>query len=125
MKRSGLKRRTTLEHKPLRKKVMRRDWRAAILKKHREGCCRVCKSEWALSSSHVMGRRYDESSDKGVLVVHEDSTVPLCSAHHQSYDAHELDLLPYLSIAEQCRGVYEAGGVMSFLRRVSGREAVA
>lgn len=112
MKRSAMKRKPT-----------RRSWQAAILKREREGRCRVCGSPYDLESAHIIGRKYDEPDENGVLVVHEDSTVPLCSPHHKAFDARELDLLPYLTIAEQCRAVYEAGGLLSALGRLGGRAA--
>ena len=48
------------------------------------------------------------------------SIVPLCRDCHRAYDAHQLDLLPYLSVAEQCAAVRGAGGIEAARRRITG-----
>jgi hypothetical protein len=40
-----------------------------------------------------------------------DACVPLCKRHHQLFDAHRLELLPYLSLDEQLATVKYAGGI--------------
>jgi hypothetical protein len=47
--------------------------------------------------------------------------VPLCPQHHREYDARTLDLLPYLTLAEQAAAV-EHVGIVRALRRLSGGE---
>src|SRR3954467_15102543 len=111
---------TLTRNKPLKRKAPRRDWRKAIAKRYAEGQCRVCDTPLELESAHLISRRCDEPDGSGVLVVHEDSTVPLCSPHHRSYDAHGLDLLPYITLAEQVRAVYEAGGIEAARKRLTG-----
>lgn len=85
-----------------------------------------------LEASHIIGRRCDVEvvGPRGgkSLYVHPDTIVPLCGALtdnycHGSYDAHAIDLLPYLHIHEQTRAVEDAGGIMSAMSRISGRGA--
>lgn len=95
---------------------MKRDWSSAEHK--REQGCRVCghpKPELA----HVIGRIHDERRGK-VAVVHPASVVPLCRAHHTSFDAHAFDLLPYLTVSEQARAVVDAGGIEAARMRITG-----
>ena len=50
-------------------------------------------------------------------------TVPLCREHHEAYDAHTLDLLPYLEPhhrSELARAV-ECHGLIGTLERVTGQ----
>lgn len=104
----------------LKNKQVKRDWCRAVAKKAREQGCRVCGDGYNLESAHIIGRSQDEPDEKGVLIVHEDSTIPLCQKHHKEYDARRFDLLPYLTSSEQARATYEAGGIVSALRRISG-----
>jgi predicted restriction endonuclease len=48
-----------------------------------------------------------------------ENLVPLCRAHHRAFDAGDLDLLPYLTLAEQG---YVAGlvGLVEGIRRMTG-----
>jgi hypothetical protein len=46
--------------------------------------------------------------------------VELCRKCHVDYDSHQLDLLPYLSLAEQLSAVTVAGGIEAARRQISG-----
>jgi hypothetical protein len=100
---------------------LRRDWSAARAKLAGEGVCRVCGAEHP-QAAHLIGRRHDTPSENGALRVEADDVVPLCERCHRAYDAHRLDLLPYLTRAEQARAV-ELVGLVAALRRLSGRRA--
>ena len=120
MKRSGFKSR------PSRRKPSqpRRDWREARAKVEAEVRCRVCKgSPPHIEAAHVIGREHDEplSAETKVLWVDPERIVPLCGICHGHYDAHALDLLPYLTLDEQLQAVRDAGGIALALRRISGR----
>jgi hypothetical protein len=105
-----------------------RRWGDALSKVNREGRCRVCGERRDLEAAHIIGREHDAllSGPRGgqYYYVHPDSIVPLCGAFtdnfcHGIYDAHNLDLLPFLTQDEQERAVHEARGVISMLKRVS------
>jgi hypothetical protein len=100
--------------------VVARDWSAAREKVEREGRCRVCGSRERLQAAHVIGRQYD------VGLVNPHDIVPLCSYRnvgtggcHQAYDRRALDLLPYLSYAEQSAAVAHVG-IIGAQRRICG-----
>lgn len=112
---------------------MKRDWTEAREKVDTEGCCRVCgprvvmsKDATRVEAAHVIGRARDTGGKVDAM-----SVVPLCgpatssSTCHGRYDAHRLDLLPYLTPAEQARAVADAGGIESARRRISGRHPAA
>lgn len=61
-----------------------------------------------------MGRKYDPPTGK----VQADDIVPLCRACHRDYDAHAIDLLPYMTITEQAQAVAHVG-IVRALRRIS------
>jgi hypothetical protein len=113
---------------------LERDWSAALAKRDREGCCRVCGAVPGpgvrLEAAHTIGRRFDQRLSPGgrTLVVHPDDTVPLCvkadGGCHQAFDAHRLDLLPYLTYSEQARAVGHVG-IVAALRRLSGRDTAS
>lgn len=93
----------------------RRNWSAAREKVVAEGKCRVCKQTAnGLEAAHVMGRKYDDPSGQ----VDPDDVVPLCRPCHTAYDARRLNLLPYLSLAEQAKAVSHVG-IARALRRTS------
>jgi hypothetical protein len=80
-----------------------RDWSVAHAKIKAEGKCRVSHcSRPAGDAAHVIPRSLGGRQEP-------DSTVPLCREHHTAYDAHEFDLLPYLSKDEQAEAVRIVG----------------
>lgn len=105
---------------------MRRDWAAARAKVAREGMCRVRLGrayggcEGPVQAAHVIGRATDRKNANGVAVVVAEAVVPLCLSHHQKYDTHQLDLLPYLTLPEQVYAVEAAGGIEAARRRTTG-----
>lgn len=131
-------RRTPLQRAagPARKTRMRatpppdRVWTAALAKVQAEGRCRVCGEDRAkLDAAHTIGREHDhlidpEQPGMGRFVDPLD-VVPLCRRHHDEFDGRastRLDLLPYLSKAEQAAAVRHVG-IIGALRRLSGRSA--
>lgn len=111
-----------------------RRWGDAIAKVREESQCRVCQSlgGWEdgdyvgeLECAHIIGRKHDpiHTGPRGgqYRYVHPDSVVPLCPRCHRDYDHYELDLLPFMFWPEQVRAVEDAGGIMSALKRISGR----
>ena len=93
----------------------RRDWTEARGKVETEARCRVCKrTDRGLEAAHVMGRKYDPRDGR----VEPDDVVPLCRDCHVEFDLRRLDLLPYLTIAEQARAVSHVG-IARALRRIS------
>jgi hypothetical protein len=101
---------------------MKRDWADARAKVDAEGSCRRCPTAFGVEAAHVIYRAHDVGS-----WVNPDSIVPLCGPAtssqtcHGLYDAHRLDLLPYLTLAEQVQAVQDAGGIESARRRICGR----
>lgn len=81
---------------------MKRDWTAPLEKKAAEGRCRRCKSRMELEAAHVIPRSLGGDE-------HEDATVPLCRTCHTLYDSRKVDLLPFLSHAEQAHAVSLVG----------------
>jgi hypothetical protein len=105
---------------------VKRDWKRAVAKVRKEGRCRVCKRPAGVEAAHTTGRENDEPGDDArVLLVNPDSIVPLCGPAtdtrtcHGRYDAHRLDLLPYLSRDEQVQAVREVGLEAAY-RRLTG-----
>jgi hypothetical protein len=103
----------------------KRDWSLAQAKVEEEGeFCRVCGAI-EVEKAHILGRKYDQpiSPDSRTLLVLPDRIVPLCGEWanrcHQRYDAHELDLLPYLTAAEQAQAILDAGSIGLALKRIS------
>lgn len=107
----------------------KRDWTQARAKVEREGRCRYCKSREGtngeLQAAHVIGREHDRppkhvlGDRPAVWLVFEQRTVPLCPFCHDAYDAHEIDLLPVLTLEEQVQAVRDAGGLELARRRVA------
>ena len=89
-----------------------RDWTIATNKKKAEGRCRIpgCHDR-NTQAAHVIDRSIGGGQD------HAD-TIPLCQKHHQLYDTYELDLLPYLTYAEQAAAVAKVG-IVRALERIS------
>lgn len=89
-----------------------------------EGACRVCGAPADLcDAAHVWDR-----SLGGPGFDDPDAIVPLCAswrgagprACHDLYDAHQLDLLPHLTTAEQVALVRYAGSIERARRRAMG-----
>ena len=98
-----------------------RDWTEARAKVAAEGACRVCGAGRP-QAAHLIGRRLDRADAHGAVRVHPDDVVPLCARCHRAYDGRRLDLVPYLTRAEQARAVALVG-LVAALRRLSGRRA--
>lgn len=111
----------------MKRKPVKRQWADAMEKVESEPGCRCCGATDFVDAAHIVPRRYDEEREgpKGgkYLYVHPDNVIPLCNAfssgdHHGQYDAHRLDLLPFLTDAEFLHAV----GVLGYeraLKRVS------
>jgi len=91
---------------------MRRDWTKARAKVDSEAECRVCERGDGLQAAHVIGRKYDPPTGK----VDPLDIVPLCVECHMAYDAHRLDLLPYLTYPEQGQAASHVGLVRALKR---------
>lgn len=116
--------------------MTRRNWNLAhekvILEESR---CRVCRSREMVECAHITGRTHDVEPplrDEGWRpgVVHPDRIVPLCKVHHQDYDAHLLDLIPYLQMWEVLQAVADSAsgrsnGFESARKRLIGNEEIA
>ncbi len=96
----------------------KRDWTDANEK--REYGCRVC-GRYDVELAHTIGRKHDQPKAPGskTLYVNPDSVVPLCPSIHRAYDAHQFDLLSYLTLAEQLDAVAKAGSIESARRRLA------
>ena len=86
---------------------------AAVEKIITEGQCRVCTRK-DIQTSHLWprGRGAPKYEDPDICI-------PLCAYHHFWFDAHQLELLPYLSLEEQLATVREAGGIVKAYRRLT------
>src|SRR4051812_4037843 len=98
----------------LRRASGSRDWTDPRAKVEQEGCCRVCGSPTAVEAAHLIAR----SQTQPGAGEHPLNIVPLCRRCHRAYDMRRLDLLPYLSVAEQAKAVELASGIVAALRRV-------
>jgi len=120
------------KHRPMQRKEPKRDWTDARAKVELEGRCRVCGWEGDCEAAHIMGRKYDEPahSRTKTLYVNPLDILPLCGTVgdgagsyrfgcHERFDAHELDLLPYLHPGEQTRAVELAGGIEAARKRLA------
>jgi hypothetical protein len=106
---------------PMKRSEQKRDWTLANAKREEEGdLCRVT-GEAGTELAHVLGRKYDQPISPGskTLLVLPDRVVPLAPRIHTAYDAHEFDLLPYLTAAEQAQAVLDAGSMGLALKRIS------
>jgi hypothetical protein len=123
-----------------RAKVDRSACRVAVYKNIKAGC------EGEMEAAHIIGRECDQfipaeewheddgplearlkfadgylrQEWNGELRVFPVRIVPLCRKHHRAYDAHELDLLPYLTVEEQAQAVLDAGGLELARNRICG-----
>ena len=131
MKRSEIKRKTSLSSTGARKKPTKpvRYWADATEKRDSEGVCRVCRRIPSgglgdrLEIAHVSGRKYDrqmEGKRPGVLYVDPVDIVPLCSRDHLLFDANKLDLLPYLTPEEQAAVVVSRAGILAAYKHLTG-----
>lgn len=113
----------------------RRSWDAAIDKVQAEGSrCRVCKSQNMVQCAHIIAREHDRRAPLGAIpwktyTVAPDRIVPLCRECHQRYDAHQLDLLPYLRLEEVLQAVADSAhgrgnGLEAARIRITGRMEV-
>lgn len=98
----------------IHREALRRDWGEARQKVEEEGRCRVHLCPMTdLQAAHIIGRTHDR---KRPLMdetwplgdVHPNRIVPLCQGHHAEYDAHALDLLPYLTLHEVLQAVADS-----------------
>jgi len=94
----------------------KRDWTEARAKVEEEGDCRVCGAPGPDAAHLIPRSRIRSGPGEQPLNI-----VPLCRAHHTAFDAHQLDLLPYLTLSEQG---YAASlvGLAEAVRRICGRE---
>jgi hypothetical protein len=67
-----------------------------------EGECRICGSRQNLEAAHIIPR----SLGGGMKAL---DCIPLCRAHHSTFDAHRLDVLHALTYAEQAEAVRVLG----------------
>jgi hypothetical protein len=95
---------------------VKRDWILAWEKVEKEGKCRVCPAKTALDPAHVIPRSLG-GSPRGY--IGRDEVVPLCRTHHELYDHHKLDLLPYLTKGECATAVLHVG-LLNALRQITG-----
>ena len=79
----------------------------------REAACRVCASTHQLEAAHTWDRSLGG-------FMHADLLVPLCRSCHRLYDAHLLDILPFLDLHEQMMLVRAAGGIERARKRAIG-----
>ena len=80
--------------------------------------CRYCGHVGQTERAHISGRRFDRPKPgKRTLWVNPDDIVPLCgpatdsASCHFKFDAGLLDLMPYLTPAEQVRAVENFGSI--------------
>ena len=95
----------------------RRDWTAARLKVESEnhGRCRVCRTA-GVDAAHVISRSINPTEAN----MGPDAVVGLCRRCHTSYDSHQLDLLPYLTIEEQVHATRMAGSLERARQLITG-----
>lgn len=91
-----------------------------------EGCCRVCGAPAVVcDAAHTWDR-----GTRGGDFEHPELIVPLCSrikggtGCHDEYDAHQLDLRPYLTPEEQAAMVLAAGSIERARQRLMGSDTL-
>lgn len=128
----------------------KREWEDARRKIEDEGQCRNCgRNAYAarIEAAHTLGREHDEGKvcpecqgqalDKAhcercngwgyVLYVNPLDVIPLCGPAtstgtcHGRQHAHQLDLLPILTAAEQVRAVQVVGTIAGAYRALAGQ----
>lgn len=93
-----------------------RNWADARRKITDAGRCRVCRTATPpIDAAHVIPRSLAPNGGE-----HSNAIVELCRHCHTRYDMHDLDLLPYLSMAEQLSAVTVAGGIEAARRQITG-----
>lgn len=92
----------------MRRSQPKRDWTDARAKVEAEGRCRLCGITRGLQAAHTIGRVHDAKRG-ATRWVDPDGIVPLCEVDHQAYDRHEVDLLGYLTAAEEVFAVRTVG----------------
>ncbi len=126
--------RSELARKPMKRSQPRRDWAEARRKVILEGKCRVCGEprQNQLEAAHIIGRHVDKPKTPGskVLFVDPWRVVPLCHQWdrpgcHALYDAHRLDLRPYLTDEEFAKAVMDGDTLGAALRRITGKREAA
>lgn len=103
----------------------KRQWRRARMKCEQQGC-RLCGEP--AQAAHIIGREHDKNAPivwpaMQTWVPYEvvpERICPLCPSHHAEYDAHKLDLLPYLTVLEQAQAVHDAKGIELARNRICG-----
>jgi 5-methylcytosine-specific restriction endonuclease McrA len=98
----------------------RRDWTAARAKVEADnhGRCRVCRTA-GVDAAHVIPRSINPTETN----MGADAVVGLCRRCHTSYDSHQLDLLPYLTIDEQVHATRMAGSIERARQMITGGRA--
>jgi predicted restriction endonuclease len=95
---------------------MARDWaefRAKVDREH--GRCRVCGA-YGADAAHIVPRSRINARDGAES---EYNCIPLCRIHHDLYDGHDFDILPYLTRSEQTYAV-SLVGIEEARRRLTG-----
>lgn len=113
--------------KPMKRTQPRRDWSDARRKVEEEQVCRACGSNTDVQAAHIIGRSSDQPKPgyaSPALWVNPDSIIPLCGDFsplkcHSAFDAHALDVLEFLTPAEQVQAVRDAGGIESARRKTA------
>lgn len=121
--------------KGLSRKQPKRDWTEARAKVEHEEVCRLGRDDYCegkLEAAHVIGRScdaftplsYDEDGNLRIIAtsrleVAPDRVIPLCTRHHRLYDAHEVDCLHVLTLAEQLQAVADSGGLELARKRLA------
>ena len=94
-----------------------RNWADARRKVIDAGRCRVCRTATPpIDAAHVIPRSLAPNGGE-----HADAIVELCRECHNRFDSHGLDLVPYLSLAEEVSAVTVAGGIEAARRQITGR----
>lgn len=115
----------------LKRTQPKRDWTLAREKCENEEVCRVGPNagygecEGKLEAAHIVGRSNDtrypivSAGDFRPYDVIPQRIAPMCTRHHQMYDAHSLDLLPFLDTYEQIQAVDDTGSIESARKRTA------
>lgn len=102
--------------------AVKRTWTEARAKVDQEGVCRACGASDRLEAAHTAGQKHDPPDGR----VRAVDIIPLCgqlsrNRCHPLYDAHELNILPLLSYAEQAAVVEHLGIDRALHRLTSGQ----